>query len=232
MWVKLDDEFYDHPKWAGAPGDSIALWVAMIAWCNRNDSTEGFIPALKTRGLVNVRNVKATLADLCVRGEPPVIRAEGHGYVIHDYAEYQQPEKVRDIAAKRSAAGTRGANKRWNKPIANDMANAIANAPPNVIANGCPGPVSPSPSTESALTGHHRPHGSAEDDKRFATVLESLTDRRIERYPAKTNGLNYRTKVLQSIAAEHGETIRSFLAARPDHPAQLCADALALEVIT
>jgi hypothetical protein len=146
-WVRIDEHFYDHPKWADAPGDSIALWLAAMAWCNRNESIEGYIPARKTRGLVNVRNLKATLVDLVKR---EAIHVEGDGYVIHDYAEFQQPEKVREIARKRARAGAKGAAVRWGEhrrraemvddpghtddmapPMANGMASAIAKTWPD-----------------------------------------------------------------------------------------------------
>lgn len=150
-WVRIDEHFYDHPRWCDAPGDSIALWVGLMAWCNRNDSRKGFIPAQKTVGIVNVRSLKKTLEDLVERGA--VDRVSG-GYLIHDYEEYQQPEKVREIAAKRAASGKKGAAVRWeehrrakahaeapphtdedaDRAIANDMANAM----PIAMAKTCP----------------------------------------------------------------------------------------------
>ena len=115
-WVKIDQHFYDHPKWAHAPTDSIALWLAALAWCNRNDSTEGFIPAAKLHGLVNVRSVRRTSADLAERAAFHPAEREGlSGFLIHDYVEYQQPDKVRLIAAKRAEAGKRGAKARWGQ---------------------------------------------------------------------------------------------------------------------
>lgn len=128
-WVKIDDRFDEHPKWDNAPGDSIALWVAAMAWCNRNDSHTGYIPHTKTLGLVNVRSHKATIADLLARG---VIHAHEGGYLIHDYEEYQQNEKVKAIRAKRAAAGKLGARARWGD--GNGMANAIG-LPSDSVAN-------------------------------------------------------------------------------------------------
>lgn len=119
-WVKIDDQFYDHPKWADAPGDSIALWLAAMAWCNRNESFDGYIPAVKCGGLVAVRSVKRTCDDLVNRrGFVP----HQAGFIIHGYAEWQQNEKVKAIREKRSAAGRAGAAARWGE-IANGMANA------------------------------------------------------------------------------------------------------------
>lgn len=122
-FVRIDQEFYDHPKWATAPGDSIALWVAAMAWCNRNESWDGYIPANKLAGLVNVRNVKRTIADLCQR---VAFIVDGDGYLIHDYPEYQQNEKVRKVREARSEAGRKGAESRWRR-AGKPMASAIAN---------------------------------------------------------------------------------------------------------
>lgn len=125
-WVRIDDHFYDHAKWATAPGDSIALWLAAMAWCNRNESWEGFIPSSKLTGLVNIRNPKRTASDLCARR---AFVKHGDGYLIHEYADYQQNDRVRQIRDARSAAGRKGARVRWGKDgteIANPIANAIA----------------------------------------------------------------------------------------------------------
>lgn len=152
VWVKVDDHFDEHPKWADAPGDSIALWLAALAWCNRNDSTEGYIPALKLQGRVHVRNLKRTIEDLVAR---QAFRPARGGYLIHDYAEFQQPEKVKEIREKRAAAGRKGAATRWGEkaraneyaeapPPTDDMAPDIADEMANAMTNECPVPRSPS----------------------------------------------------------------------------------------
>lgn len=165
-WVRIDEHFYDHPKWADAPGDSIALWLAAMAWCNRNDSVEGYIPKAKTLGLVNVRNLTRTLADLVARNAMDV---DGAGYVIHDYVEYQQPEKVKAIAAERSKNGKKGAAVRWGEhrrrqELADDPGHTDAMAPPmangmaSAIANGCPDTDSDSGLTTSVHHTHQLGH--------------------------------------------------------------------------
>jgi len=122
-WVRIDDHFYDHPKWADAPGDSIALWLAAMAWCNRNNQFDGRIPVVKLAGLISIRNVKTTVADLVARH---AFHADGTAFLIHEYAEYQQNDKVQRVRAARQAAGRAGAAARWGGPMAN-MANGMAN---------------------------------------------------------------------------------------------------------
>lgn len=42
-WVRLSDDFYDHPKFDKAGALGVALFVSGLAWANRN-LTDGFIP--------------------------------------------------------------------------------------------------------------------------------------------------------------------------------------------
>lgn len=130
-WVRIDDQFYEHPKWRSAPTDSIALWMAAIAWCNHYRENTGFIPAHKLNGLLaGVRNPRRTVADLVQRG---ALIAHEDGYLIHEYREWQQIERMEATSAVRSANGKKGATSRWGsrEPMATDMANANGNSHAN-----------------------------------------------------------------------------------------------------
>lgn len=110
-WVRLSDDFYDHPKFDKAGVLGVALFTAGFAWSNRN-LTDGFIPrktALRlldfedtvkvvrnadrngvTNGLHNddltpaiTRNAVQTLVDA------NLWHVEEGGYRIHDYLDYQ-----------------------------------------------------------------------------------------------------------------------------------------------
>lgn len=166
-WVKIDDQFYDHPRWADAPGDSIALWLAAMAWCNRNASLDGFIPEPKTRGLVAIKNAPRTCADLCAR--EAFAKVDG-GYVIRNYVEYQQPEHVQRISAVRSASGKKGAAGKWAEkrraaeyadappppePPPDEMANPMANAIANVNGKKCPVTLIPETRSNPAAADTH-----------------------------------------------------------------------------
>jgi hypothetical protein len=109
-WVLIDDEFYDHPKWRTAPGDSIAMWVAAIAWCNRSEAWDGRIPTTKLAGLVQVRFPKRTIIDLEDRN---AMERDGDSHVVHDFAVWQQIAKRKAISDTRREAGRRGAAARW-----------------------------------------------------------------------------------------------------------------------
>jgi len=170
-WVKIDDQFYDHPKWADAPGDSIALWLCAMAWCNRNDAFDGYIPAAKLGGLFAVKNAKRTCADLVARR---AFVPHDNGYLIHGYEEWQQNEKVRAVRAKRSEAGKKGAESRWH---GKDMANAIANG-----SQTDGNPDAPPPTTLVLLTSeNNQPSTDTPMAGDFAKQQER-TERVLKRY--------------------------------------------------
>lgn len=154
MWVKIDDGFYDHPKFVKAGPLGIAMWATALAWCNRNiEANErqghpaGFVPESVVRRLIDWQGVawRCWSGELVGGGEDAeaiavadwlvkcgIFEATEGGYLIHDYDEYQQPEKVKDIRAKRAEAGRRGAEARWSAK----SASAKASSMPSAIANG------------------------------------------------------------------------------------------------
>lgn len=109
-WVKIDDQFYDHPKWRTAPGESIALWVAAIAWCNRARAYDGRIPTVKLHGLITLKSAKRTIADLEARN---ALARDGDDHLIHEYTVWQSVEKAKAVSEARAAAGRKGAETRW-----------------------------------------------------------------------------------------------------------------------
>lgn len=58
-WVKVDDHFDEHPKLAKVGPLGWALWMAGLAYCNRN-LTDGFIPWSVARKLVNWEGLRIT----------------------------------------------------------------------------------------------------------------------------------------------------------------------------
>lgn len=122
-WVRLDDEFYDHPKTEAAGPLGIALWTAALAYCNRK-LTDGALPRSVVRRLIDLDGVayRVWTADAAgghweYREVDPVELADhlvfvglfeegpGGSYVVHDYLKYQPSAK--DIADKREATRSR-----------------------------------------------------------------------------------------------------------------------------
>lgn len=145
-WVRLDDTFYEHPKFAVAGTHAEHLWLRALAWCNHH-LTDGYITSTAVERLAvdlcaietelnNGHPVTATyLADQlvlagCWR------RRRGGGYIVHDYLSYQPSAADVDgkriaLHGKRREAGLKGAAARWGTTQQADdgkMANGIAPA--------------------------------------------------------------------------------------------------------
>lgn len=135
-WIKVDDHYDEHRKFADAGPFGVALWLAGIAYCNRN-LTDGYIPWGVARNLVSWEWLgapddgralvnRAAYSYVDDRGEVDyeditsqhvidvLLRVglwtnDGYGYRVHDYTNYQ-PTKAQveaDRAAK-VAAGQAG----------------------------------------------------------------------------------------------------------------------------
>lgn len=201
-WVYIDDGFYDHPKWSDAPGDSIALWVAAIAWCNRNNSANGFIPRTKLATLVNVRNLRRTVIDLLDRHGLEL--ADGDGYHVHDYADWQHTGRRAEIRNARAEAGRKGANRRWQTAMANpkdDMANAMANE----WQTDGPSP-SPSPSPAAAAATAAPDDGTQPDNAAAAAALDLFIAHKL-RIDAPRSESSYRRTLLKVLPNEYANAL-------------------------
>jgi hypothetical protein len=125
-WVKIDDHFDEHPKIAQAGPLAVAVWLAGLAYCNRN-LTDGFIPWSKAQGLISWQFLGAESDDPRGRKRYTVALTCGHvgedvdtafvierlldaglwqeidgGYTVHDYLDYQ-PSKEQVLAERAGA---------------------------------------------------------------------------------------------------------------------------------
>jgi hypothetical protein len=100
-WVKLDDQFTDHPKIAKAGPMAAWLFVCGLAYCGRF-LTDGLIPREQVRRLADIDDPMAQAAKLVSVG---LWHETSGGFQVNDYLEYNPAaEKVR---AERSAAKER-----------------------------------------------------------------------------------------------------------------------------
>lgn len=136
-WVKVDDHFDEHPKMQQVGPLGWGVWVAGLAYCNRN-LTDGFIPWNKARTLCSFEIVEddgrvwdigltsnyagddvtaewiigllvnVGLWDVVENG-----RGRIDGYRIHDYDDYQ-PSKE-EVLAERAKNAERQARHRQRK---------------------------------------------------------------------------------------------------------------------
>lgn len=119
-WVRIDDSFYDHPKFVNLSMESVGLWVSLLAWSNRN-LTDGQVPA-KVADRFGVDPAELVAAGLV---EQDLIHL-----TIVNYGDYQPTAaEIRERSDKRRAAGRKGAANRWqtdSNDDGNEMANAMA----------------------------------------------------------------------------------------------------------
>jgi hypothetical protein len=98
-WVKLDDQFADHPKIAAAGPLASWLHVCGLCYCARF-LTDGFIPNGQIRKLADLDNT-VELADKLV--EVGIWEKVEGGYQIHDYLEYN-PSREQVLATRQARA--------------------------------------------------------------------------------------------------------------------------------
>lgn len=162
-WVRISDDFYDHPKFDAAGALGIALWVAGLAWCNRN-LTDGQIPrrvALRLldyedaaeavraadgrNGVTNApdnsdvtSSVARFVADRLVKSGLWV--EEETGYRVHDYLDYQKSATQITAARDKNAARQAAFRDRRKQPSSPPESDASRNGVTNDDVTGAPNP--------------------------------------------------------------------------------------------
>lgn len=118
-WVRLEDDFTEHPKILRAGPLAGWLWLTAIAWSNRN-GTDGHIPLPQIRRLADFDGIGVylgnfsgddvdpmKLADVLV--DAGLFEAVHGGFYIHDYDHYQLTvAAMRERSMAKQAAGRAG----------------------------------------------------------------------------------------------------------------------------
>ena len=182
-WVKIDDQFADHPKVLEVGPLAECLFVRGLTYASRY-LTDGFVPASHLRRMGDLNAIeeagKLVAAGLWHEAE--------NGYRIHDYLDYQpSAEKVkaeREAARERmekARSAKRDANNdkrspevRPNKPRSSD--NPVPTRPVKEVPTGTSPPISPEqPKTSPKPTQTDRKRSEVVGEQPFA-LLESLCD--------------------------------------------------------
>lgn len=183
-WVRIDDQFTDHPKAAEAGPLGIAMQVAALCYSNRH-LTDGFISYAVAARLLDWTGIAKDLdwdkPDQQVMGwkitwqevaekceEAGLWDAVDGGWRIHDYLEYNPGRadalaKRQDISAKRAQAGRKGLANRWQTDSKRD-----SKTPSNANQNDSPNP-NPNP-IEKETPRAARP----QDEPAAVPVVESI----------------------------------------------------------
>lgn len=158
-WVRLDDQFFRHPKSVEAGRDAKFLFIAGLCYCATH-LTDGHIPANAVRLIAADAEVKPTAAKKLL--EIGLWSQNGNNYIVHDYLRYQPSrESVQkhreEVSEVKSRAGKKGAQARWghgkpdgitnSKPIA-DASHSDSKRDGIAMAPSHPIPISPSPLDE------------------------------------------------------------------------------------
>lgn len=99
-WIRVDDQFADHPKVMALEADrlpGLGLWHVAASYCARY-LTDGFVPASHVKAHAPQRLIRRMVAVGLFD------QAEG-GYILHDWLDYN-PNRER-VLAERAAAKAR-----------------------------------------------------------------------------------------------------------------------------
>lgn len=153
-WVRLDDQFPDHPKIVAAGPVAAWLYVCGLAYCARH-LTDGFIQTGQLPRLLPVSTVGKLAARLVGVGlwEP----APG-GWRVHDYLCYN-PTRAATLATRQQRASN-GRKGGWQKAgkvpeVSQSFASVLPGTVPGVSQEHVSAPVPvPVPITTSTSTEH------------------------------------------------------------------------------
>jgi hypothetical protein len=121
-WVRIDDQFPDHPKIVAAGPAAAWLHVTALCYCNRM-LTDGFIPGEKVPLLVaNANKLADRLVDAGVWHRTSRLGVEG--YEIHDFLKYQ-PSREEVLEERRKNAERQERFRAAKKARRNGKSNAV-----------------------------------------------------------------------------------------------------------
>lgn len=90
-WFKVDDSFYDHPKFLDVPNAAVGLWAKAGAWCGKY-LTDGVIPATQVK---RFKGTSSQVNALISAGLWIEDRSESGSkvYRFHDWSRWQATRK-------------------------------------------------------------------------------------------------------------------------------------------
>jgi hypothetical protein len=218
-WVKLDDDFYDHPKVVALSDAGFRLWARMLGWTNRY-LTGGDIPTARLSDKERRLAVEIERVGLWDPIES--------GWHIHDYEQFQPaPETTKtrrsDLAAKRAEAGRKGAQNRWQTD-SNDHGKPMANAMANGWQADSPVPVPVPP----VITFSPPPTFVGDRSARVEEALSLITARERVRAGSTIRNLDGWTHtVIERNRYDHGSTLHRLAHEHPDWAVEQLADSIA-----
>lgn len=204
----MDDDIHNHPKARAAGPYAMGVWAMCGAWVAKN-LTDGWVPESQVReqGGKNWRKAARSLVDVGLwrpqtrergknggRTEEDVTPLHGHGFVFHDYHDYnptrEQVLAEREAAAARQRAARDRAKQRRHgvtgkkrHGVTPDRTGESVTVPPSLPPSGGDGrartTVTPGPTTDKPMNGidrkpTHGPHRSPDVERLMAETRQRL----------------------------------------------------------
>jgi hypothetical protein len=166
-WVKLDDNFPDHPAIRSLTDGAYRLFVDALCYCSRY-LTDGLVPG----EFVDGRHRKAA-AELVERRRWFV---EGEGWRIHDYLVYQESREK--VLARREAA-----TKRKQKQRSHGVTDTVTTNGTHAVRHTTPDPTRPVSTFSVSPTGRDAP--SQPNPSRSYAAAEAARRAALEQEPTK-----------------------------------------------
>lgn len=171
-WVKLDDQFYWHPKVSALSSDAFRLFIGGLCLCNSFPHMAGVIlrhqaPMLFTDHL-GARAFKKAVGDLVESG---LWEELDEGWSIHDYEVYQPVNKERREQLRIN--GGKGGRPRKNQPktkLVSEKNQEVVSEKPNEK----PARVSPVPSRPVPVSSSPVPKSSSQPGEGLGLTTEAL----------------------------------------------------------
>lgn len=105
-WIRLSDDYTDHPKFDNLSDGAFRLWHQAMAFC-RKFKTDGLIPHATVKGFkaFSRHRAKELTTPWCEAEKPLWYDVEGFGVKVHDYLEWnlskEEESKEAEAAVKR-----------------------------------------------------------------------------------------------------------------------------------
>ena len=195
-WVKLDDQFPDHPKALACTAEAMWLHICGLCWCARH-LTDGRIPRNAVPRLAVVKKPYDCAAELVAAGI--WLEVDG-GFEVHDYLKFQ-PSKSQ-VESQRQSQRDRQRDSRARRGVS-----ASTPTRPDPVTDLSP-PVdddSVAPETSSSSEVSHRDV--------WLTYAELVADSQAEP-PQKRSA--FVTKVAKKARTERHHRLVEYLRADPD----------------
>lgn len=192
-FVKLDDQFQDHPSMIGLSMAAIGLWTVGLAYCSRF-LTDGEIPRRALFRLCPQADAELIAAELVEAGrwiETSQVRvgksAAEEGWVVESYLQHNTSRaRVEEIRAKRAEAGAIGgqSNGQARTPKSEDKQTR------SKLLEGCFDTGKPDTETDTEVETENktpsRPPSEAPSDESFEVFWKAYPPRNGKRLGKQT----------------------------------------------